>query len=119
MQHSVYSFSSSVKDLSAMTLSSPIVPNVVVFGEAGAGKTSVVKGDNTAAVSSKAKGGTLSNTLYVKHISGSHFHLFDTAGLNEGTGGTVSEPQSKGCTTLYVPWTVALTSSYMSCERHV
>ena len=69
------------------------VPNVIVFGETGAGKSSVVNmldGDRQASVSSQADGVTYSNERFTKTINGSAFHVFDTAGLNEGHRGSVS-----------------------------
>jgi len=67
--------------------------NVVVFGETGAGKSSIINmldGDEQAEVSSAATGVTSRNTCYVKTIQDRTFHVYDTAGLNEGTVGQVS-----------------------------
>jgi hypothetical protein len=75
-----------------------LMPNVIVFGETGAGKSSVLNmlngtGGNTgnvlAGVSDQAAGMTFSNTAYEKTIFGSTFNVFDTVGLNEGSAGTV------------------------------
>jgi predicted GTPase len=66
--------------------------NVIVFGETGAGKSSIVnmlEGDKPANVSDQAKGVTFTQTSYAKRINGSAFKIFDTIGLNEGKAGTV------------------------------
>jgi predicted GTPase len=70
----------------------PTVPNVIVFGETGAGKSSLLNmldGDRLAGVSSRADGVTCSNECFKKTIKKSTFHVFDTVGLNEGNEGTV------------------------------
>ena len=69
------------------------MPNVIIFGETGAGKSSVInmlEGDKQASVSDKATGVTFSNIRYEKTIRGSIYSVFDTVGLNEGALGTVS-----------------------------
>jgi len=70
------------------------VPNVVIFGETGVGKSSVVNmltgGGGAARVSPGGKGVTLQNERYEKDIRGSRFNIFDTVGLDEGAAGTVS-----------------------------
>jgi predicted GTPase len=68
-------------------------PNVIVFSETGAGKSSILnmlEGDTRAVVSDRAVGVTFNNKRYEKQIQGSTFHIFDTVGLNEGSAGTVS-----------------------------
>ncbi|KAF8997397.1 hypothetical protein BDQ17DRAFT_1176442, partial [Cyathus striatus] len=69
---------------------------VIVFGPSGAGKSSVVnmltaKDGNVpkAITSSSAQGVTFTATSYLKNINGEHVKVFDTAGLNEGSLGTV------------------------------
>jgi len=73
-------------------------PNVIIFGETGVGKSSVVNmltgGEGIARVSSDAKGVTFQNERYEKDIRGSRFNIFDTVGLNEGAAGTVSAPKA-------------------------
>jgi len=62
--------------------------NVIVFGESGVGKSSVINmvvGQDVAATSSDAMGCTFGSYAYAVEISGSNFQLFDTAGLNEAT----------------------------------
>src|SRR5262245_1317152 len=64
------------------------MPNVIVFGEAGAGKSSVVNmlsGGKSASTSDRALGRTFDNVPYEKTISGMKFRIFDTIGLNEAT----------------------------------
>jgi GTPase Era involved in 16S rRNA processing len=66
--------------------------NVVIFGETGAGKSSIInmiKGGQVAAISSAAVGCTFESAAYIADIAGSTFRLHDTAGLNEGQDGTV------------------------------
>lgn len=69
------------------------VPNVIVYGESGAGKSSVInmlEGGKLASVSDQAIGVTFSSAAYEKTISGLDFKIYDTVGLNEGSKGTVS-----------------------------
>ncbi|KAG0697663.1 hypothetical protein DFH29DRAFT_1003513 [Suillus ampliporus] len=66
--------------------------NVVIFGESGSGKSSVINAimqKELAKTSSDAAGCTFSYQRHRVEISGQRFVLFDTAGLNEGTVGTV------------------------------
>jgi GTP-binding protein EngB required for normal cell division len=68
------------------------IPNVIIFGESGVGKSSIINmldGDEKAMVSNKATGVTFSTSSYKKTIFGVPFRIFDTVGLNEGSGGTV------------------------------
>ncbi|KAG1731270.1 P-loop containing nucleoside triphosphate hydrolase protein [Suillus lakei] len=66
--------------------------NVVIFGETGAGKSSLI---NTitrhplAGTSNDAHGCTSTSERYPVEISGQKFVLIDTPGLNEGSAGTV------------------------------
>lgn len=70
--------------------------NVIVFGETGAGKSSVVnmldgtEGSKQAPVASTAVGVSTTSICYERKIREKTFNIFDTAGLNEGKGGTVS-----------------------------
>ncbi|KZS92284.1 hypothetical protein SISNIDRAFT_393112, partial [Sistotremastrum niveocremeum HHB9708] len=64
--------------------------NIVVFGESGVGKSSVINmmlksTDTPAKISSDAAGCTFQSTPYPVEISGSHYTVWDTAGLNEAT----------------------------------
>jgi len=66
--------------------------NVVVFGETGVGKSSVVNmilGRDEAKISDKADGCTFDSTVYPVEIDGARYNLYDTAGLNEESSGTV------------------------------
>ncbi|KAJ3574307.1 hypothetical protein NP233_g1857 [Leucocoprinus birnbaumii] len=67
--------------------------NIVVFGECGAGKSSLInlmRGHDVAAVSNGANGCTLHATPYdCKSSTGTSYRFWDTAGLNEGDGGRV------------------------------
>ncbi|KIJ67585.1 hypothetical protein HYDPIDRAFT_84019, partial [Hydnomerulius pinastri MD-312] len=60
--------------------------NVVIFGETGAGKSSLVNlivGNKVAATSYGTDGCTLESTLYETTVGGYHFRIHDTVGLNE------------------------------------
>lgn len=66
--------------------------NVVIFGDSGSGKSSVINAiaqTQIAKTSSSATGCTFAYERHRVEISGQTFVLFDTAGLNEGTAGTV------------------------------
>lgn len=68
-------------------------PNVVIFGETGAGKSSVINmiaGEKIAITSSSLSGCTFDSTKYMVAINGIQFRLWDTAGLNETEHGTVA-----------------------------
>jgi GTP-binding protein EngB required for normal cell division len=74
-------------------LRKPTAPNVIIFGETGAGKSSVVNmlpGGPVAIVKSDARGVTFEHIRYEKDIGGRRLHIFDTVGLNEGAVGTMS-----------------------------
>jgi len=69
------------------------VPNIILFGETGAGKSSIVNmlaGSEVAKSSSGASGCTFQSMRYRITIDGELYNVFDTAGLNEGDLGTVS-----------------------------
>lgn len=69
------------------------MPNIIVFGEAGAGKSSLINmldGTEQAGISSSARGLMLTRVRYEKTINDLTFNIFDTVGLNEGMTGTVS-----------------------------
>ncbi|RXW15617.1 hypothetical protein EST38_g10239 [Candolleomyces aberdarensis] len=76
--------------------------NIVFFGESGHGKSSVINmvlGYEKAATSSSAMGCTFKSTAYTHQLSGHDLVLWDTAGLNEGDQGTVTD--MKAVTSLY------------------
>ncbi|KZP12316.1 hypothetical protein FIBSPDRAFT_164445 [Athelia psychrophila] len=70
----------------------PDVPNVVIFGQTGAGKSSVINlvaGDVVAEVDSRAMGCTFQCQSYEVEINDAKLRLWDTVGLNEGVTGRV------------------------------
>lgn len=72
------------------TQSSP--KNIVVFGESGVGKSSLINliaGRSIAATSSGAKGCTFHHKKYELQLDDALYAIWDTAGLDEGTYGTV------------------------------
>lgn len=67
-------------------------PNVILFGESGCGKSSIVNmvaEKDLATVSSSVNGCTFTSARYEVDIQGTRFNIYDTAGLDEGDGGTV------------------------------
>jgi len=77
--------------------------NIILFGEAGAGKSSLVNmivgGNDVAKVSCTAMGCTFENNAYDATIGNTTFKVYDTAGLNEGDQGRV--PHWKSIQKLY------------------
>ncbi|KAG2370288.1 P-loop containing nucleoside triphosphate hydrolase protein [Suillus spraguei] len=76
----------------------PREKNIVIFGETGSGKSSVINviaQQNVAETSNDSVGRTSESRPYSVDISGQRFALFDTAGLNEGPAGTVPHKQAK------------------------
>jgi GTP-binding protein EngB required for normal cell division len=76
--------------------------NVILFGEAGSGKSSLVNmivGKDVAKVSNEASGCTFKNASYEATIDNTTFVIYDTAGLNEGDQGRV--PHFKAIQELY------------------
>lgn len=70
----------------------PMLPNILIFGETGTGKSSLINmlaGSSVAGVSSDALGYTFGSESYTISINGEPVKLWDTAGLNEGEHGTV------------------------------
>ncbi|KIM81804.1 hypothetical protein PILCRDRAFT_97629 [Piloderma croceum F 1598] len=68
-------------------------PNVVIFGETGVGKSSLVNmiaGKDVAEHANKAEGCTFQSKSYPVQINGQSIALWDTAGLNEGHKGKVA-----------------------------
>ena len=67
-------------------------PNVVVFGEAGVGKSSLINmiaGRQLSPISGDASGCTFKSTSFDVELKGKLVRFWDTAGLNEGDAGTV------------------------------
>ncbi|KAF9223353.1 hypothetical protein BS17DRAFT_734089 [Gyrodon lividus] len=67
--------------------------NIIIFGETGAGKSSVINllaGQDVANVTSTSMGCTFQTSCYPIIITGSLFNIFDTAGLNEGDPQTMN-----------------------------
>ena len=76
--------------------------NIILFGEAGSGKSSLVNmivGENVARVSGSAEGCTFENEAYSTTIANTAFKIYDTAGLNEGD--QVRVPHSKAIYNIY------------------
>lgn len=70
----------------------PPVPNIILFGESGSGKSSIINmiAERTVAtISSGARGCTFQSARHLIHIEGFPYHIYDTAGLDEGDTGTV------------------------------
>ncbi|KDQ62068.1 hypothetical protein JAAARDRAFT_203290, partial [Jaapia argillacea MUCL 33604] len=66
--------------------------NVIIFGESGVGKSSIVNmvaGEEVAKTSGDLLGCTSESNHYAVKLSDRTINLFDTAGLNEGSEGTV------------------------------
>ncbi|KDR80469.1 hypothetical protein GALMADRAFT_16684, partial [Galerina marginata CBS 339.88] len=72
--------------------------NILIFGETGAGKSSVlnmIAGKVIASVSGDAEGHTFKSTPYLVNVNGAtQVRFWDTAGLNEGEHGTVPAVQA-------------------------
>ncbi|KIJ68047.1 hypothetical protein HYDPIDRAFT_71034, partial [Hydnomerulius pinastri MD-312] len=66
--------------------------NVVVFGESGVGKSSLINliaGEQVSQTSSGAAGCTFEYKRYLLNLNDQQYGVWDTAGLDEGTYGTV------------------------------
>ncbi|KDQ58357.1 hypothetical protein JAAARDRAFT_68872 [Jaapia argillacea MUCL 33604] len=73
------------------------LPNVVIFGESGTGKSSLVNmiaGGDIARTSNEALGCTFGSVPYDVTVNGTALRLWDTAGLNEADYGSVSSEQA-------------------------
>jgi len=73
-------------------LTVPVPANVVIFGETGAGKSSLINmivGEEVAETSSSAIGCTFESKPYPVEVDGVPLVLWDTSGLNEGDKGKV------------------------------
>ncbi|KAG1897024.1 P-loop containing nucleoside triphosphate hydrolase protein [Suillus fuscotomentosus] len=76
----------------------PRARNVVIFGETGSGKSSIINTitkNQLAKTTNDADGCTSSVQRYPVDFSGQRFVLFDTAGLGEGPAGTVPDLEVK------------------------
>jgi hypothetical protein len=83
--------------LPAVPDGSPTLPNILIFGETGTGKSSLINmlaGNEIAGVSSDALGCTFGSQMHEAVINDNPFKLWDTAGLNEGEHGTVPAEQA-------------------------
>ncbi|CAG8701357.1 2325_t:CDS:2, partial [Acaulospora colombiana] len=72
-------------------------PNIIVLGETGSGKSSVINmlhGSREAKVSNGAKGETFKNECYEKVLRERTINVFDTVGLDEGDQGTCAAEQA-------------------------
>lgn len=76
--------------------------NIIFFGGTGEGKSSCINmlaGRNIADTSANATGCTFDNRMHNVTLNGEAYQLWDTAGLNEGEGGTV--PHQEAIAMLY------------------
>jgi uncharacterized DUF497 family protein len=67
-------------------------PNIIIFGEAGVGKSSVINliaGQKRAHISNDALGCTFQYQRHIVTLDGMQFAFWDTTGLDEGSEGTV------------------------------
>ncbi|KIJ61878.1 hypothetical protein HYDPIDRAFT_158845 [Hydnomerulius pinastri MD-312] len=88
---------SNTKSVTNDTTSSGI-PNIVIFGESGVGKSSVINlitGGPLAKTSNDALGCTFRHDRHEVTLKGTKYCLWDTAGLDEGTEGTVPAAQAE------------------------
>ncbi|TFK67394.1 hypothetical protein BDN72DRAFT_98755 [Pluteus cervinus] len=68
------------------------VPNVLIFGETGTGKSALINmlaDQEVAQSSSEASGCTFESTAYQIVLDGKAYCIWDSAGLNEAEGGNV------------------------------
>ncbi|KAH7888939.1 hypothetical protein F5I97DRAFT_1828231 [Phlebopus sp. FC_14] len=76
-----------------------VAKNVVIFGECGVGKSSLINliaGAPLAETSSGAMGCTFEYRRYLLTLDDQSFGIWDTAGLDEGTYGTVPAEKAEG-----------------------
>lgn len=72
-------------------------PNIIIFGETGVGKSSLVNliaGTDVAATDSGSAGRTFQSSAYDVFINDTTFKVHDTAGLDEGQGGSVGNQRA-------------------------
>ena len=72
-------------------------PNIIIFGEAGTGKSSVINmilGHDKAKVSNGLRGETFKSTSYPIKLDGKTYNLHDTVGLGEHSRGTVDSAKA-------------------------
>jgi len=73
------------------------IQNVIVFGEMGAGKSSVIDmilGIDKARVDNRLRGEMFKSNVYPVEIDDKTYNLHDTIGLGEYTSGTVDSPKA-------------------------
>ena len=74
--------------------------NVIVFGEMGAGKSSVINmilGSHTATVGNRALPETRKSTGFQVGISGETYNIYDTVGVGEYSGGNPNALRNLYC----------------------
>ncbi|KIK99110.1 hypothetical protein PAXRUDRAFT_823147 [Paxillus rubicundulus Ve08.2h10] len=74
------------------TVDHTTVRNIIIFGDSGVGKSSLINmlaGHKAAKTSSSVMGCTFQSSHYRITIDDETFHIWDTAGLDEGTHGRV------------------------------
>ncbi|KAG2340545.1 hypothetical protein BDR05DRAFT_889762, partial [Suillus weaverae] len=72
--------------------------NIVIFGETGSGKSSIINAIAREQLAETSNNTTGCSSCYKRHpvtISGQKFILFDTVGLGEGPAGTVPDAEAK------------------------
>lgn len=75
-------------------------PNVVLFGEIGSGKSSLINmitGYEYAAVSGGSYGCTFQSQAYCTEISRSLYNIYDTPGLDQGDMGRMTNSSAIAC----------------------
>ncbi|KAG6916832.1 hypothetical protein DXG01_005217 [Tephrocybe rancida] len=86
------------RELTGTTVQPNPTRNIVIFGETGSGKSSIInmiaQNANLAYTGSSVRGVTLSNTRYEVDIEGITYNVYDTAGLDEAKTGSVSKQQA-------------------------
>jgi len=89
----------SFETMTQLTATATAPANVVVFGETGAGKSSLINlivGKDVAETSSNAMGCTFESKSYEVEVEGIPLVLWDTSGLNEGEKGEVAAKKAVG-----------------------
>ena len=80
------------------------IPNVVLFGETGSGKSSIINmisESQVAAVSSGVRGCTFHSARYTVKVHGQPFNVYDTAGLDEGDSISGTVPTNEAVVQLF------------------